>query len=105
MNGSFGISGRIRNAPMRRIGVGEDGEGETNALPCVLLIQDGASLPRRREVEIGGKNDACDEMFLGSNSHQCRSKPGGLGLGGSQGYRKAKRERRQADRLTVCKLY
>lgn len=30
--------------------LGEDIEGETNALPCVLLIRDGASLPRCGEV-------------------------------------------------------
>ena len=67
------------------IGVGEDVEGETNALPCVLLVWDGAFLPRCGEVEIGGRNDACDEMSSGSNSHQCRSKPGGLGGGRVRG--------------------
>ena len=81
------------------IGVGEDVEGETNALPCVLLIRDGASLPRCGEVEIGGRNDACDEMFLGSNSHWCRSKP--AVLGGESGVSDGQRKRRQADRLTV----
>ena len=60
--------------------LGGDIEGETNALPCVLLIWDGAfSSAVRRGVEIGGRNDACDEMFSGQTATSEDLSRGGLG--------------------------
>lgn len=81
------------------IGVGENVEGETNALPCVLLIWDGASLPRCGEVEIGGRNDACDEMSSGQTATSVDLSR--AVFGGESGVSDGPRMRRQADRLTV----
>ena len=73
--------------------LGEDIEGETNALPCVLLLWDGGfSSAVRKGLEIGGRNDACDEMSSGQTATSVDLSRGGLGLleGGVRGIRWAK---------------
>ena len=79
-------------------------EGETNALPCVLLIWDGAfSSAVRRGVEIGERNDACEEMSSGQTATSVDLSRSGLG-GAVRGIGWSKEG--ESDRLTgwtMCK--
>ena len=94
------FSDPLEGFEMRLYGMvlGEDIEGETNALPCVLLIWDGAfSSAVRRGVEIGGRNDACDEMSSGQTATSVDLSRSGLG-GGVRGIGWARVG--ESDRLT-----
>ena len=87
---SLRFSDPLEGFEMRLYGrvLGEDIEGETNALPCVLLLWDGAfSSAVRRGLEIGGRNDACDEKSSGQTATSVDLSRGGLGLleGGVRG--------------------